>query len=154
MVAIAARAERTSFRALKRLYGVQAVYVRAGVQSAEMTVVPGNRQSTIEDADGAIMQTRDRDILIEEIDLRISGDPIKPQRFDEIYLLNDGGNVFETLVVDTSPPYSNSDFYGLIIRVHAKQVETRALIVANLSMVKAGDKYLKDTSGNYLAKVN
>lgn len=153
MVSLAAQAVRLAYTVLQGSHGLTATYCRGAAKTVDLTVVPGGRQTTIQNQEGDIVQSRDRDILIEAQDLVINNFRILPERFDVILLKDESGIVYETLRVDNAPSYTNSDPYGIVFRVHAKQVETVPDLTADVVWV--GDSlggFLVDSSGAVLSQ--
>ena len=145
---------RTAFRALRKMQGVTANYSRGAETSADLVVVPGNRFATVENSEGQIVQSRARDVLILASELIVGGQRILPDRHDKIEIKDSAGMVIQTMLVDTSPAYDDSDAFGVVIRVHAKLVERVVPTVGILQLFAENGVLLRDASGNYLGQLN
>lgn len=113
-------------RSLKRLHGVTISYRRGVEGTVDFIAIPGDRAVSIENQEGIVIMGRQRDIIVAAADLVILEKLILPTHFDQIVVKDDMGVVIETLNVDTSPAYDNSDAYGVAFRIHIQQVATAA----------------------------
>ena len=123
MAKVAKKAVINHIRTLKRTNGVTIAY-RRGIEETDVDFigVPADRVVSIENQEGFIVQSRQRDVLIEATDLVINEETILPKRMDQILIKDADGLVIETLHVDTSPAYDNADPYGVYFRVHVQQI--------------------------------
>ena len=107
---------------LKELSGETVTYARQGQIEATLVMVPGLQTITLETVEGVTVSRKESDFLIGVEDFAVTGFA-KPQRRDRV--TSTYGAMPRTVVVRplaNEREYDTVDQYGVMIRVHAREV--------------------------------
>lgn len=98
-------------------------YARGG-RTLEVSATIGRTTFEVDDGYGVLVQHESRDFLILAADLVLDGQPILPQRGDQVWEVQ-GSNtfVYEVTAPGNGPCWRYSGPYRKTLRIHSKQVE-------------------------------
>ena len=104
------------------------VTYRRGADEAIVRATIGRTLLKLDDGYGGVrMVWTDRDYLIRAADLLVSGNPIQPQRGDQIReVVGTRTLVYEVLAPGEEPPWRWADPHRQMVRIHTKQIAIEA----------------------------
>lgn len=104
----------------------QTVTYSRGLDSVTLCATFGRKLFKLDDGEGGIrMEWTDRDFLIPVASLVLAGNPILPQRGDLIReTVGEWVEVYEVLAPGGEAPWTYSDPYHTVYRIHAKRAAT------------------------------
>ena len=106
----------------------QSVVFQRGTDMVTVLATIGATLFQIDDGDGGILRVESRDYLILAADLVLSGNPILPQRGDQIReTQGDRTFVYEVNSPGDEPCWRWSDSYRQTLRIHTKQVDVETV---------------------------
>ena len=102
--------------------GTEVTYVRKSIRF-RITVVPGRPVNRFVEQDGVLVEVASRDFIVTLADLANNLSPAEPMRGDQIIQdVDNRQEVFVVLPDDLgTPPYEETDPYGVAVRVHTKR---------------------------------
>jgi len=107
----------------------QSVVYQRGTDTIEVLATIGSTVFQIDDGAGGVLRIEARDYLISAADLVLAGNPVVPQRGDQIRETQ-GRQVFvyEVIRPGDEPCWRWSDAYRQTLRIHTKQVDLEATL--------------------------
>lgn len=104
------------------------VTYRRGADEATVRATIGRTLLKLDDGYGGVrMVWTDRDYLIRAVDMVLGGNPVQPQRSDQIReVVGTQTLVYEVLAPGEEPPWRWADPHRQMFRIHTKQVATEA----------------------------
>ncbi len=104
------------------------VTYRRGTDEATVRATIGRTLLKLDDGYGGVrMVWTDRDFLIRAADLVLGGNPVQPQRGDQIReVVGAQTLVYEVLAPGEEPPWRWADPHRQMFRIHTKQIATEA----------------------------
>ena len=107
---------------LKELSGETVTYARQGQTEATLVMVPGLQTITLETVEGVTVSRKESDFLIGVEDFAVTGFT-KPQRRDRVTSTYGASTrTFEVRPLTNEREYDTMDQFGVMIRVHAREV--------------------------------
>ncbi len=111
-----------------RAHVAKEVTYRRGADEITVRATIGRTLLKLDDGYGGVrMVWTDRDYLIRAADLVLGGNPIQPQRGDQILeALGTQSHIYEVLAPGDEPPWRWADPHRQMLRIHTKYVATEA----------------------------
>lgn len=109
---------------MKTHAATQVTYTRSPNQSVTVYATFGKARFDVTDSEGIVMQSADRDFLIDVADLILNSETTEPQAGDQIsYAFAGGTETFEVMRVNGQAAWDYSDLFHKKYRIHTTRVK-------------------------------
>jgi hypothetical protein len=103
-------------------HAARPIMYRRGTQQIALNATLGRKEFEADTHEGRLY-FRSNDFLVRAADLTFGGQPVLPERGDQIDMSFDGSlATFEVLAHDGIPPWEFSDPHQQMLRIHTKKV--------------------------------